>query len=189
MTDTESTAKFDIKKLKLSQNFSQSVGVKKHLSVVPVRKPTRQEFVRVKPGEKDRITTAILELKVDRESYLVAPEMWNELPGEIKPTLLVTTITRHGDLLLWPVKLPGLDGRSNNWHESALDAAKQAESMWVKVVANLNIGAYDVYEATGNIPEPEWPEYSFEEILEKAFRDKYIQDFDHPAVKKLLGAI
>jgi len=37
---------FDPSRLRLSQNFVESVGVKKALLTVPVRKPGRQDFVR-----------------------------------------------------------------------------------------------------------------------------------------------
>ena len=41
---------FDLSRLRLSQNFSEKVGVRKALLTVPVRKPGRQDFIRVHPG-------------------------------------------------------------------------------------------------------------------------------------------
>ena len=41
---------FDVSKLRLSQNFSDQVGVKKEQVVVPVRKPNKQRFFRVHPS-------------------------------------------------------------------------------------------------------------------------------------------
>ena len=40
---------FDPAALRLDQSFADTVGVKKHLMTVPVRKPNRQDFVRVHP--------------------------------------------------------------------------------------------------------------------------------------------
>lgn len=77
----------DLSKLRLSQDFAATVGVKKLLTTVPVRKPNGQEFVRVHPGEEYRLQTAVLELKVERETYLVASELWAELPGELSSPL------------------------------------------------------------------------------------------------------
>ena len=37
--------------LRLEQNFAELAGVKKRLVTVPVRKPHRQEFIRVHPSE------------------------------------------------------------------------------------------------------------------------------------------
>jgi hypothetical protein len=44
-------------------------------------------------------------------------------------------------------------------------------------------------EAEGEIPEPNWPSYSFEQLLEIAFGNSHIiDDPDHPALRKLRGA-
>ena len=40
----------DLNALRLDQNFDAAVGVKKLLTTVPVRKPNRSEFVRVRSG-------------------------------------------------------------------------------------------------------------------------------------------
>jgi hypothetical protein len=74
---------FDPAALRLDQSFADTVGVKKHLMTVPVRKPHRQDFVRVHPDPTYRLTpAAIIEIKEDREVYLVTPNMAQELPGE-----------------------------------------------------------------------------------------------------------
>ena len=65
----------------------------------------------------------MLELKEERETYLVDRGLWQELPGEIVPKVLFTTINRQGVLTLWPVRMPDQDGRQNAWSQSALEAA------------------------------------------------------------------
>ena len=102
---------FDPDRLRLSQNFGERVGVKKLLTTVPVRKPDSQEFVRVHPYSESRLDTAVLFLKDERETFLVDPALWSDLPGQLVPKTLFTTITRQGTLLLWPIRLPGEDGR------------------------------------------------------------------------------
>lgn len=178
---------FDIDNLRLSQNFAESIGVKKTITTIPVRKPNRQEFFRVRPGDGWCIQTAILELKEERISYLVDPSLWAELPGEVVPKILYTTINRQGVLSLWPVRLPGSDGRQDHWNRSAMDAAELAKKKWVRMAANMSLGAYEVFTASSEIQEPEWPDLSFTEILKIAFRDQYIKDLDHPVVQRLKG--
>jgi hypothetical protein len=180
---------FDPSRLRLSQNFAAAVGVKKLLTTVPCRKPNRQEFVQVRAGESWRLETGIFEDKQNRETYLVEPKLWSELMGEIFAACLFFAVTRQGDVMLWPVRLPGADGKSNPWNESAFAAAKQAESRWVRVAANMAAGMYDVFAAAGDLAEPEWPELPFEEILRLAFKDRFIRDMAHPAVKALRGEV
>jgi len=178
---------FDPSRLRLTQDFASKAGVKKALITVPVRKPSKQDFVRVHPSDEYRLETAVLELKEERETYLVSPELWSELPSELTPKVLFTTINRQGVLSLWPVRLPGEDGRLDDWNASALEAASMARKRWVRVVANMSLGAYEVYEATGNLPEPEWPEMAFSEILKIAFKGFYITEIDHPVIRRLRG--
>lgn len=179
----------DLSKLRLSQNFSETAGVKKALLMIPVRKPNRQEFVRIHPDEDMSLQTAVLQLKEERETYLVDPTLCSELPGEIIPMVLFTTINRQGVLTLWPIRLPGDDGRHNQWHISALKTANMAKTQWLRLSANMSLGGYDVFVATANFPEPEWPDYTFQQIMEIAFKEHFIQEIDHPVLRRLRGEI
>jgi hypothetical protein len=109
------------------------------------------------------------------------------LPGEISPCSLFLAINRQGVVRVWPVKLPDADGKINPWHHSAAEAAERAMSCWVRVTANMSLGAYELFEATGNLPEPVWPEHSFQEILGIAFRGRVVDSLEHPLVLKLQG--
>src|SRR5271156_2924713 len=86
---------FDPAALKLDQSFADTLGVKKLLTTVPVRKPNRQDFVRVHPAPEYRLSpAAIIELKEDREVYLVTPNIASELPGEFGVASLFTAVNR-----------------------------------------------------------------------------------------------
>jgi hypothetical protein len=181
---------FDPASLRLDQSYPDTVGVKKLLTTVPVRKPNRQDFVRVHPDQAYRLTpAAIIEVKEDREFYLVPPGMAQQLPGEFSVATLYLTINRQGVVHLWPVKLPGLDGKHNGWHRSAAEAAERAMKKWVRVTSSMSLGAYEIFEANGDLPEPVWPDYSFKEILQIAFRERIVHMPDHPLVQRLLGVV
>ena len=181
---------FDPAALRLSQDFASTVGVKKLQLTVPVRKPSREWFIRTHPDKQGLwLETFVLELKEDREMYLVEPKLWPGLSAETtcSARVLVTAINRQGTVFLWPIRLPGPDGRHDDWSRSALEAAEIATGGWVRVVANMNLGAYDVYRATGDLPEPEWPDVSFHDLLTTAFRNRYIDDLQHPVLRRLRG--
>jgi hypothetical protein len=59
---------------------------------------------------------------------------------------------------------------------------------WVRVSANMSLGAYELFEAVGELSEPAWPEISFQEVLEVAFRGRIVDTLDHPLVQRLRGA-
>jgi hypothetical protein len=182
------TNPFDPASLRLDQSFADTIGVKKLLTTVPVRKPNRQEFVRVRSESAFRLTpAAIIELKDDREVYLVTRDILPALDDEYAIVTLFTAISRQGTLFLWPVKLPNGEGRYNEWHRSAAEGAERAMGKWVRVTANMSLGAYEIFEARGELPEPIWPDYAFGEILKIAFRDRLVDRADHPLIQRLQG--
>jgi hypothetical protein len=182
---------FDPASLRLSQDFNASIGVKKALLSIPVRKPDKSWFVRVHPEESYRLTTAVVEMKEDRETFLVDRSLWPELATEatFSPRALFTAINRQGVLFVWPIRLPGPDGKLDEWSRTALEAADLALKGWVRVAANMALGAYDVFQASGQLPDPDWPQTPFSEILRVGFRDKFINSLDHPVLRRLRGEV
>ena len=180
---------FDPSNLRLSQNFAESIGVKKLVTTIPVRKPGKQDFVRVHSDPDFRMETAILELKEERESYLVASNLRAELEGEFTPKILFTAINRQKVLFLWSIRLPAEDGRHDQWNASALEAASMAQKDWIRISSNMDLGAYDIFQSKGVLAEPEWPDIDFTKILEIAFKDRYIDDIDHPVLRRLRGEV
>jgi hypothetical protein len=132
---------------------------------------------------------AIIELTEDREIYLVTPHLAQALQDEFTPAILFLAMNRQGVLFLWPVKLPGPDGKENEWHRSAREAADKAIKSWVRIKANMSLRAYELVEAIGDLPEPEWPEISFPEILRIAFRERLVDRLDHPLIDRLRGQV
>lgn len=177
----------DLDALRLSVASFGSGGIAEVTAHVPVRKPQRQEFIRVNPGEDMTLTTAVYEDKEDREFYFVAPAMIPAMLGEVVPVTLLTVINRQNVLYLWPVKVI-TDGKANPWVDTAQRAAARARDKWVRVASDMSLGAYRIYEAVGDLPPPEWPQKSLSELLEIAFKDRIIDSDDHKIMKRLRGA-
>jgi hypothetical protein len=180
-------ALFDLGRLRIEADTAPVA--RKLLLTVPVRKPGRQEFIRVHADKAWSLTTATLTTADDRTTYLVDPDLRSALANEIAPTMLVGAVTRQGVFFLWPLKLPSSDGRTLAWHTSALEAAELAKTSWVKVVANMSLGAYEVHAAQGQLGEPTWPDVGFAEIIGIAFKDAYLRDADHPVLRRLRGEL
>jgi len=179
---------FDPARFRLSQHNLAAGSIKKQLTIIPVRKPSKEQFVRCHPDQAFRIETLVLELKEDREIYLIEPSLWAALDGEstVSPRLLITSQTKQGTIFLWPIRLPGPDGRLDDWNRSAMEAATLATASWVRVQSNMGLGAYDAFKAAIG-DEPEWELPSFSEVLKIAFKDKIINDINHPVLRRLRG--
>ena len=178
---------YDLSRLRINPETLETTSVKKLLTTVPVRKPLPQEFVRVRSEPQYRETLAFIELKEDGETYIVDLGAAPALQGECFLATLFTAISRTGVLFMWPVRMPAADGRTIEWHASAATAAQHAMKSWVRVKSNRSLGAYEIFEAENSIPDPIWPELSFDAILRIAFKDRVIRSLDHPVVKRLRG--
>jgi hypothetical protein len=51
----------------------------------------------------------------------------------------------------------------------------------------MNLGAYEIFRAESAMPEPEWPQLGFWELIKIAFRDHLIDRIDHPVIQRLRG--
>jgi hypothetical protein len=177
----------DLEALRLSADDTAGLtGTRERLLHVPVSNPNRHVFFRTHPDPAMSLVTTIFEDKEGRETFFVVPEMRGVLLGETKPVWLTTAITAQGIVLIFPISLP-TDGRIQPWVETKRQAAELAKTRWVRMVADMQLGAYRIYEAEGELPEPVWPEQSFPELLEIAFKGRIIDHEDHPVVRRLRG--
>ncbi len=176
--------------LRISQDFTSTMGMKKILTSLAVRKPHRHEFVRVHPDEDHYACVWIFELKDQRdEQYLVSPAMVSELSGEVVPKVLYLAVNKQKVPFIWPVRLPGPDGKIDAWSASARDAVAHAKVGWVRVASDRDAGCYQVFEPQADLGEPEFLDIGFEAAVQIAFKDRYIDSPDHPAVRRIRGQL
>ncbi len=188
-TQANTTPPSDLKSLRLPANYGATLGVKKLLTNVPVGKSKKLQFFRTHLSEDMTFPAMILENKESRESYLVVPEVAQEISELVRPVALHAAIDRQNNVFLIPVPLPGEDGSRNPWHESLAQAVEYAKLKWIRITANMHAGSYDVYEAQNELPEPEWPAHDIDALVQVAFRGKIVTSLDHPIVQSLLGRI
>jgi hypothetical protein len=189
-SDTALPDPFAPENLRLDQDVLEKGGVKKLLTTIPVRKPSKQTFFRVRPGQEWREMFPIIDLKDDREEYIVVRNLVPELQTEIVYKQLCLAITRQGTLFFLPLRYPGPDGRDMEWWRSLREHAHRAEKNWIRIIANQELGAYECLQASDALSEPEWPsetEFKFWDLIKIAFREYLVTSLDHPVVKRLRG--
>jgi hypothetical protein len=179
----------DLKKLRISQDFIGEAGVKRVLSTVPVRKPHNQEFIRTRSEPEYRDTFAMIELKEDRQIYLVMPNMRPELLGHYHNYVLYTCMNRQGTLFLWPARLPDSNGKDMDCWRTAHEAAAFALTQWTNLKWDEGTKSYAYGPAPNPLSEPEWPEHAFNDLLRAAFRDRLIDRPDHEVIRRLHGLV
>ena len=172
--------------LRIDQSYTDTaVGVRKPLMTVPVRKPAKSDFFRVHP--EFHLDCYVVELKAEREHYFVKPSVAPIVSEFVEAVRLRYCVTRQGTAFLWPVKLPKDDRRADAWRQSAMEAAMLAETKWVRIAADMNLGAYQPYEAVADLGDPKWPVEPWVTVVKVALRDHMIDSEDHAVIRELLG--
>jgi hypothetical protein len=175
---------FDFDALSLPQDFDAHVGAKPVLTAIEVRRPTKFEWVRTHPSPAFQRLLGLVE--VPSGTYVVHQNLAPMLGRVVEAKLLVATITTHGVLLLWPLRQPAPDGRTDKYMTSENQAAARARDRWMRIASNQHARAYDVLEATAKMREPEWPELDFAAWLQLAFNGRVVASPDHPLMRELL---
>jgi hypothetical protein len=184
-----SSAVTDLQALRLPANYGATLGVKKLLTIVPVGKPKKPQFFRTHTAADMTFAAMLLEQKESRENYVVQPNVAQEISELVRPVQLHAAIDRQNNVFLIPVPLPGEAGTRNPWHESLAQAVEAAKLKWLRIAANMHTGGYDIYEAEGALPDPDWPAHDMDALVEVAFRGKIITSLNHPVVQSLLGNV
>jgi hypothetical protein len=159
---------------------------------VVVRRPSGQEFIRVKPCREGRAPIALIKDERNRNAwYAVIPELESEFEDDITLGYVVEVMSNvksddgEQEYFLWVLPLQDHNGRDNDWWESWREIASIAETRWVKVKSGKR-KAYPK-DPTTEIPDPPWPEMSFDEAFDLAFKGRFLTTLQHPFAKFLRG--
>jgi hypothetical protein len=177
----------DLENLRVSSNGTEEPIVETVLTHVPVRKPSREWFFRIHPQHV--LETLVLELKDEGDTLLVDRSLREALVGEkcVDVRLIRLGVNRQGTPFLWPMRKPA-EGRKDAWALTAVDAAREAESRWTRVQADMSLGAYRL--AVAKVDDvPRWPKESFNDLLRIGFKGAVVDSLDHPVLKKLRGEV
>jgi hypothetical protein len=113
----------------------------------------------------------------------VAGAVLSRFSKQTKPYTIVLTVPFSGSVqgtpFLWPVRVLD-DDEDNSWLTSASIAMTDCEGQWMKVQRSET--EYYTEPPGGKLPDPKWPEESFQKLLLLAFGKRVIKSMDHPAL-------
>jgi hypothetical protein len=197
----------DLRELRISQDFGEDLGLEQPPSPVQVTKPEPEWFFRVHPDPAYRSRFLLLETKEDKDKdkkkkggnfrgviYLITRNLQEDVMAEpsLYPRLatiklLVTAITRQKVIFLWPLRLPE-EGETSKWTLSAWEAAREAQTKWVRVTSNMSHSTNIITPAAPRVQlkEPAFPQRDFLDLVNAGFRGRIIDSWDHPVLKRLM---
>jgi hypothetical protein len=185
---TEPLDPFAPENLRLSPDEEGVAPAEKLLTTVPVRKPSPQSWFRVHPDPAYRRDLTILENKCEREIFYVPASISRLVSDEAVHATLYLAVDRQGTAFFWPIKLPSREtGKDSSWAQSAREAAELATRQWMRMKADMSLGAYQLWVATAAIPDPAWPQQTMDELLRIAFKNHCINGEEHIVIQILRG--
>lgn len=160
-------------------------GRKGNQTSIPVRTPDRQWWVRTHrdPSMSVPVDILIVNGGENEGTWYLDPE--TEFPDEldqyIRPAKLVRSITHDGTEFFYLVKESAKCPK-----ESVRRCIAAAWESWIQVRWNPTAKGYDYVRARKLRREPAWSSDTMDELLDKAFGDRYIDRADHTVVNALL---
>ena len=152
---------------------------------VEVHKPSKNDIVRVHPDAGERLTRVpVFEFKqsTNQELYLIMGGF--QMPEEIAELVSYVNLFRAINQLhvefVWPVKTG-----ENLWNQSSQECVYMAMKDWIRVFNKKTY--YEARSMKAQIPEPEWSDLSFEQLIGAAFADRLITSPEHRIVRLLQG--
>jgi hypothetical protein len=80
----------------------------------------------------------------------------------------------------------------NPWNATNLQACEQAKRLWTQATSRRDEGVegykIDSARSTDAFPDPNWPKQSLDELIERTFNGRMIEDEKHAGLLRLLGA-
>ena len=171
------------------EDFASASKLQGEITFVPVRRPDSQSWVYITSKSEMRANVPVLELKQQRETYLVRPEVAACLDGETSHRMLVPYADREGGFFLWAVRFTDARGNPDSWSMSALRICTEYTDQWIKIKSKMSTGCYEVIKAPIEIPPPEWPAGGLKFLVNRAFKNKIINSLDDPVIKRLKGLV
>jgi len=171
---------------------AEVIAAREIVTTMPVRRPRRNEFVRV-ASEAPPFTTFLYQDDDEGTYYFIAPEIRSHFIAGTVVKILVPAVNQLGAPFIWPVPAEddGQGGsRKNTWNESHRAAYQQAKIKWTKMVSDRASRVYRVYEASGNLPDPQFCPLPFNQQLAIGFGGVgTISDREHPVLRAMRGDI
>src|SRR5215217_3243109 len=166
------------------------ITTKRVVHHMKVRKPYRHEFFRVNPDPSFSQDVYLIEAGegVEKDAFIVAPALAREIVAETSRRRLFVCVNRAETPFIWACKLPSTT-TTNSWVDTALTIAESAKRHWVRMIPDIGAGHYEEARAEGLLVEPKFPDLTFSQMLEKAFKNKLITDYDHEVLRALRGEI
>ena len=123
---------------------------------------------------------------IETKKYLIAPELHSH-PKVIQDSTdvqIYTWCSNRYKVSLWDLKMFDSD-----WRDTALEAIEYGKEQICRIMPNMQDQCYEIEEAEHEPEMVDWEQVlegkTFTDLLNMAFRNRYVTDFDHPLFQEI----
>jgi hypothetical protein len=163
------------------------------LGAITVRsRPPKDDWFRSHPDGAMATGMTLIKGKMG-EVYAVRRELIPVVGPEVIKALVKASVTAcitiDGAKFLWCIIHPS--GNANQQHfDNALSARDLSRSTWIRFYWDANQESHvTVTPKHSSAGDPQWPDASLNEWIEKGFRGRFIDANDHPLFRKIRGEL
>jgi hypothetical protein len=181
-----SKARFSKAAKEKTETHGSATAQKGKQTSVPMQSPNKKWWVRCHPSS-DMVVAGLTLLTVEEsgmdEIYVLDPEI--EFPEDLDnfttPATVTRAITSQGNEFLWLSKQSPKAPK-----DSVRRCQAAAKRGWIQVRWNAQLKGYSYIEPRELRRDPVWSDDSMDDLMDKAFGDKFIDRADHPVINALL---
>lgn len=162
-------------------------------SAYELGKPPKDGYFRVHPNPEFSAVYPCVEK--DETLFIIHPRLATQvladpkLESSVKYVRLVFCATYNGPFFVWPINVPRDQTNVSAIYTAQDQAVTFAMEGWIRMTWAAKKKIHESFPYVGPaVPDPDWPDKSFSEILKVVFGSgQMIATLDHPTLRKLAG--
>lgn len=170
----------------MGQRFDLGVELRRDHLALKIRRPEKSEFIRTYPDGPLPMAVAILEVKSQRDIFVVKADLAPIVEDLVRPVLLALAITKDMDPFLWPLAQPKQGREPSHAAITVMQAEERTRTTWGRVAWGGFDTGWKFYSSSVQPEDPNWTDLTPEKAL-SLIGDIYISHENHPIIRELRG--
>lgn len=177
----------DIEALRKS-NKAAFGGEKEGPVTVILGRPKKEVYVRFRDDDAYYLPAYVWTVSDDsRVIYFITNNLWDleDLQGGLRAVILAPWLGSDNSIGIWAAPASSTAG---SWYDSGQEVLAVGRREWIRMQTDTKERRYRYFLPTKPVPDRDWPDLNFGEMLKRAFGSRVVDTEDHELIRKLRNA-
>ena len=155
---------------------------------VTLGRPKKELYVRFRDDDDYLLPSQCWsETDDSRVLYYVTNNLWDleDLQGGLRAVILAAWLGCDGTTGVWAAPGSSIAG---SWYDSGQEILAIGRKGWVRIQTHNKEKRYLHFLPVNPVPDRDWPDISFGDMLKKAFGSRVVDSAEHELIRKLRNA-